>query len=157
MNRKAFTLIELIFVILLIGVLSAVAVPKFIGMRDNAKITSELSTAASVQTALEACHGEWVINDAPFVCGNGIRSDSADFNATTGYPVTLGSGDDTPLDKILKNGATVHWKKSGENYYGPASDPQNGTSRCIEGKPCIGKCWRYDSAEGTLKLQTSGC
>jgi len=44
--KKAFTLIELIFAIVIIGVLAAVAVPQFSGLSDNSKIASELSTAA---------------------------------------------------------------------------------------------------------------
>jgi len=35
-NKKAFTMIELIFVIIIIGILAAVAMPKFSANRDNA-------------------------------------------------------------------------------------------------------------------------
>ncbi|RUM64395.1 MAG: prepilin-type cleavage/methylation domain-containing protein, partial [Sulfurimonas sp.] len=51
MTSRAFTLIELIFAIVIIGVLTSVAIPKFSGLNDNAKISAELSTAASVQVA----------------------------------------------------------------------------------------------------------
>ncbi|WP_456452909.1 type II secretion system protein [Hydrogenimonas sp.] len=149
---RAFTLIELIFVILLIGVLSAVAIPKFTGMRDNAKITSELSTAASVQTAIDACHGEWVINEGAFECGAHIDpTDPAEFNATSGYPIVLGSSDTAPLDKILKNGATVKWVRNAAGHYkGPASN--GGVKRQVKGKPDFDDYWVYDSAAGTFTL-----
>jgi len=39
MNKKAFTLIELIFVIVIIGVLASVAVPKFNKVFENSKIS----------------------------------------------------------------------------------------------------------------------
>jgi len=40
MKRSAFTLVELIFVIVIIGVLAAVAVPKFTNLKQNAELTN---------------------------------------------------------------------------------------------------------------------
>jgi len=51
-RRKAFTMVELVFVILVIGILSAIAVPKFAATRDDALITRGKSTLASVRNAL---------------------------------------------------------------------------------------------------------
>ncbi len=153
--KSAFTLIELIFVIILIGVLGAVAVPKFVGMRDHAKITSELSTAASVQTAIDACHGEWIVNEGSFVCGADIDpTDPAQFDTVNGYPIQLGSGNDTPLDKILKNGKSVGWVKGSDGFYrGPASN--NGVkapATDIPGKPDSNDYWEYNSTTGLFRL-----
>jgi len=41
--KKAFTMIELIFVIVIIGVLAAIAIPKLSATRDDAKISSTLA------------------------------------------------------------------------------------------------------------------
>lgn len=144
---KAFTLIELIFTIVIIGVLASVAIPKFAGLSDNSKVAAELSTAASVQVALDACHGEWIINEGDFICGGNIES--ADLN-DDGYPTTI--GDSKPLDKILKNAGGVGWTLISDKYYGPASDSSKGASNCKNNKPCIGRYWEYKEDKGTFTL-----
>ncbi len=53
-SKKAFTMIELVFVIVVIGILSAIAIPKFAATRDDAVITSAIATIGSVRSALAA-------------------------------------------------------------------------------------------------------
>jgi general secretion pathway protein G len=50
--KKAFTMIELIFVIVVIGILSAVAVPKLAATRDDAEITRARVTVAALRSAI---------------------------------------------------------------------------------------------------------
>lgn len=51
-SKKAFTMIELVFVIVVIGILSAIAIPKFAATRDDALITRGLATLSSVRSAI---------------------------------------------------------------------------------------------------------
>lgn len=50
--RSGFTMIELIFVIVVIGILSAIAIPKFAATRDDAIISRARSTVASIRSGL---------------------------------------------------------------------------------------------------------
>lgn len=50
--KKAYTIIELIFVIVIIGILAAVALPKLGGTADLAYMTKGKSTLATVRSAI---------------------------------------------------------------------------------------------------------
>lgn len=50
--RKAWTMIELIFVIVIIGVLAGIAIPKFADTKSAAEIGAAKATIASVKTAI---------------------------------------------------------------------------------------------------------
>jgi prepilin-type N-terminal cleavage/methylation domain-containing protein len=149
--QSAFTLIELIFVIVIIGVLSAVAIPKFANLTDNSKSASELATASSVQSALDAIHGEWITNTCAFDWGNGQNTGTNPLNAT-GYPITLGSSNATPLDYILKNTDNGDWVIGVDGFYrGPATNG-GARDRNIAHKPEGNDYWEYNATNGTFTL-----
>ena len=53
-KRSGFSMIELVFVIVILGVLAAVAVPRFVATRTDAQIATARSDMASAQKAIVA-------------------------------------------------------------------------------------------------------
>jgi type IV pilus assembly protein PilA len=53
MNRKGFTLIELLIVVVIIGILAAIAIPKFGSTKEKAYLASMKSDLRNVATAEE--------------------------------------------------------------------------------------------------------
>ena len=66
MNRRGFTLIELMIVVVIIGVLAAIGVPNFIRIQANAKEASVKENSHTVQLAAE----DWCVQSDGLYPGN---------------------------------------------------------------------------------------
>lgn len=147
-THKAFTLIELIFIIVIIGVLSSFAIPKFRGMSANARISAEIATMSSVLTALEEVNGEWSINEGAFTWGTSNTQTNANLS-NSGYPNNLDSATQA-LGEIIRINSRDYTNQFPSPagfaiYTGPASDPTDGVSSANEreNRPDQNDYWIY--------------
>jgi type IV pilus assembly protein PilA len=88
MNRKGFTLIELLIVVVIIGILAAIAIPKFANTKAKAYIASMKSDLRNLVTAEEAYFADSVKYSATVSCTTPPTAGTVNFCTTTGN--TLG-------------------------------------------------------------------
>ena len=58
-NRKGFTLIELLIVVVIIGILAAIAIPKFASTKEKAYVTAMRSDLRNMMTAQESYFSDY--------------------------------------------------------------------------------------------------
>ena len=104
--KKGFTLIELVFVIVILGILAAVVVPKMSANRDDAKVTTISKQISSIETEVPA-----------YFIAKGIRN----------IPLTDAS---QVLDQMVKAGKAEKVSDSNISVYTP--DAGNNNVECID-------------------------
>ena len=85
-SKKGFTLIELLIVVVIIGILAAIAIPKFANTKEKAYIASMKSDLRNLITAQEAYFSD---NNSTYASSIGAMGTT--YRASSGVTVTLGT------------------------------------------------------------------
>jgi len=166
MRRNGFTMVELIFVIIIIGILSVAAIPKFGDIKDRAKINSEYSSLSGLDGAIiAAMEFQYEDNDNIFVDWHETAW-RTNLNTTYGDVNT----NDNVLKKIIQKGedldmvAYVDAGTAGANgvyddvifIEGKASNAENGVKQDgvtdTNGKPDKNDVWVFNASSEDITI-----
>jgi len=139
-NNKGFTLIELIMVTIILGILAAVAIPRYVATVTRAEAAAEDAVISSIRSGLETYATEqlmdngrrgWPVNpfDGLETKPDGFTSDATDADVDgewtfTGTAITHMRGDNTVHHWDYVQGVTT----SGSEAVGTLSARFSGTS-----------------------------
>ena len=91
-NQKAFTMVELVFVIAIIGILAGIALPRLAATRDDAFISKARTTVAALRTAISTERQKMI-----------LRGEFDDINGST-------------AEDLLEYGLSSDWVRSGDDF-----------------------------------------
>ena len=122
-NEKGFTLIEIIAVLVILGILAAIAIPKYLSMADEARIKAAQGAIAEIKGRLSSAQGKYMMNSggvAPTspelfdyaTDANGYGSPANLANLGTDFNATV-AGDSAPITITVTKVQNVNVSVSG--------------------------------------------
>ena len=114
-KRKGFTLIELVVVIAILGILAALAIPRFTGVRDKAAISTAEANARTILSAV----GMYYAEEGATPTDANLLDDYLDVSSLGGEITTNGSDsgiNDDGSFYYTKDNVTVKVNSDGSFY-----------------------------------------
>jgi type IV pilus assembly protein PilA len=139
-NRKGFTLIELLIVVVIIGILAAIAIPKFANTKEKAVVASMKSDLRNLVTAQEAFFSDnqdYAGNIAGTQKNGTAGTGLAAFTPSSGNAITVTYVDAAGWSATVINPAVKGVPNTCGVYVGVAGNAPNGAVKA-EGAPA---CW----------------
>ncbi|QUM87511.1 prepilin-type N-terminal cleavage/methylation domain-containing protein [Moritella sp. 36] len=91
-KQNGFTLIELVIVIIVLGILAATAVPKFINLQDDAKVSAMKGVESALHSAANIVYSKAAIDGVEGEDTGSINDAGTTIQTVYGYPKGTAQG-----------------------------------------------------------------
>jgi MSHA pilin protein MshA len=141
-SKKGFTLIELIIVIVILGLLAAIAIPRYIRVQSEARAATVKGIAGGLRGAVALARAKYMVVNDPAAVTVDMDGTVVACNAVTGIPTGTATGIGAAMVDL--SGYDVGW-----------GDPTSVTFRPVGGGPTCEA--RYNGTTGIVTTEIGGC